>query len=362
LVSHSLQDFGSDKLPELLRALVEHRTRPEELRLVMLAWARFDAPGAYAWARKEAPMGARQSLTDQAMYAWGFTDGPAAMRLVDEIEDPELQGRLRTKAMDAWMRSDDRQGVTEYIASHPKARRRARFMLLLSGEVVKSDGLDEAMRWVESIPDDAERDMKLALFQNVAKLVAAADPELAADWFLAHRTRPYTEGALAFIIRRWVQRHPKRRPEAFEWLLAMSSDGIREGEREDAVGAGFRSWMQIDPDAAQQWLLTALPNPVLERAVNEAFRRLLPTDAGAAMAWVQQLEDESVRHTQSVRVGVRWRGEDRVAFDEWLGKNDLPEETRQEILAAPIRAQPPGQKKSSPKPKKKRRRAGAGGP
>jgi hypothetical protein len=362
LISRSLQDLGSDNLPELLTALLEQRSDPGEVRLAMHAWARFDAPGAYAWASEEAPAGARPKLTDQAIHAWASYDGAAAMRVVEAIEEPELKGRLRTKAMDAWMRGDDRQGVTQFIADYPEAKRRARFMMLLSGEAVKADGLDAAMRWVESIPDDAPREMKLALFHNVAKLVAAAEPIVAAEWFLEHRTRSYSEGALAFIARRWVQRHPDDRPAAFEWLLAMSSDGIREGERGAAISAGFRSWMQIDPDAAQLWLASALPNPALEPAVTEAYKRLLGTDPGAAMVWVQRLEDDAQRHKQSVRVGVRWRGEDRVAFDAWMKQSDLPEETRQEILAAPIPAQRATKGKPNSQPRKKRKAAAPGRP
>jgi hypothetical protein len=194
------------------------------------------------------------------------------------------------------------------------------------------------MRWVEAIEDDAPNEMKLAAFHNIAKLVAVRDPVSAAEWFLAHRTQPYTEGALTGIARRWVQRHPNDRPAAFEWLLAMSSDGIRAGERGKAIGGGFRAWIQMDPEAAQSWLLSALPNPVLDPAVKESYKRLLPTDPGASMEWVQRLDDEEVRRTESVRVGVRWRGKDPDAFDAWLEQSDLPEEIRQAILAAP---QPP---------------------
>jgi hypothetical protein len=223
-------------------------------------------------------------------------------------------------------------------------------MKLLAGEVVATDGMDAAMRWVEAISDDAPNEMKLAAFHNVVKMVAAEDPLRAAEWFLANRTRPYTEEALTGIARRWVQRHPNDRPAAFEWLLAMSSDGIRAGERGAAIGAGFRSWMQMDPEAAQSWLLSALPNPALDPAVSEAFKRLLPTDPGASMEWVQRLEDEAERHAESVRVGARWRGKDPDAFDAWLAKSDLPEETRQRILAAPQPPQLGARKKLNPKP------------
>lgn len=350
LISHALQDFGPDELPELLRVLVDRRMgiAPEEVRLFMLAWARFDAPGAYAWA-SEGPEGWRATLTGQALFAWAYYDGPAAIGVAEAVEGPQTMALLRQQAIDGWMRSGDKQGISEYIANFPEVKRRGRLVFLLAGEVYMREGKDAAMRWVEEIPDDA-KEFKRGAFTNISKMLAGDDPVRAAEWFLAHRTRSYTERALSGIARRWVQLFRDRRPAAFEWLLAMSSDGIRAGERDDAIAAGFRSWMQIDPEAAQPWLLSMLPNPALDPAVSEAFKRLLPTDPGAAMAWVQQLDDEAERHAESVRVGIRWRDKDPEAFDDWLKESDLPEETQQKILAAPQPSQRGALKNPKPKP------------
>jgi hypothetical protein len=334
LISRSLEDLGPENLPELLKVL-EGRNMgivPEEVRLVMIAWTRFDAPGAYAWANA-GPTKWRATLIDAAIYAWAYHDAPAVVRLVEEIEDLEIMAGRRRSMIEGWLRSDDKEGVSEYIANFPDMKRRGRLYFLLAGEVVMTEGRDGAMRWVEALPDDAPNQLKLGMFHHVANMVASSDPVRAAEWFLAHRTRPYSEGALSGIARRWVQHHD--RPAAFEWLLAMSSDGLRAEERADAITSGFRSWIQIDPEAAQPWLLSMLPNPALDPAIKEAVKRLLPTAPDTALAWARRFDDESERHNQSVRVGVRWRSKDPQGFDAWLKENDLPEETRQRILKAP---------------------------
>jgi hypothetical protein len=351
LISHSLQNFGPDDLPELMRVLVDRRMGivPEEVRQFMLAWARFDAPGAYAWA-SEGPMGWRRTLTGQAISAWAYYDGPAAMAVVDETEDPERMATLKQHALEGWMRSEDQLGVAEYLSTFSDMKRRGRSYHLLGGEVVMRHGTDGAMRWVEALPDDAPNNLKKSLFNSVAKFVANDDPVRAAEWFLEHRTRPYSAKALTAIARNWVQQG-RDRPGAFEWLLAMSSDGIREGEREDAIAKAFRAWIQTNPDGAQEWLLSVLPNPALDPAIKEVIKRLLPTDTGVSMEWTQRLDDEALRHSESVRVGIRWRGQDPGAFGDWLRKSDLPEEARQKILAAQQR--PPqrgGRVKGKPKP------------
>jgi len=334
LIGRSLQDLGSDRLPELLEALTIYRMgiETEEVRLVMLAWARFDPLGAYEWAL-EGPKNWRMILTNQAMFAWAYHDGPSALRKLESIEDPELKLRLRSAVTDGWMRSDDKLGATEYVANFPDLKRRGRLFFLLAGEIVMAEGKEGAMRWLDSLPDDAPNQVKLGLFHHIAMMVATEDPVSAADWFYENRTQYFSEGALSGIARRWVQHHD--RPAAFEWLLAMSSDGLRAGERDDAIADGFRSWMQIDPEAAQAWLLIQLPNRALESAIAEAVKRLLPTDPDKALEWALRLNDDDKRRTQLIRVGKRWRDKDPEAFSDWLKENDLPEEIRQKILVAP---------------------------
>ncbi len=351
LISDSLQDFGPDDLPELMRVLVDRRRGivPEEVRLFMLAWARFDAPGAYAWAN-EGPPRWRSTLTDAAIFAWAYRDGPAAMAVVDETEAPDRMVRLRQSAIEGWMRSDDKLLVAEYLSTIPDMKRRGRFYFQLGGEVVMKEGEEAAMRWVESLPDDAPHNLKGGLFNVIAKSVADDDPLRAAEWVLAHGANSYSKKAFSGVMRRWVQQHD--RPAAFEWLLALNPDEMQAGERDKAISMGFRSWIQIDPKSAQEWLLSVLPNPELDPAIGETIKRLLPIDPGASMVWVQRLDDEARRHSESVRVGKRWRGKDPEAFDKWLKESDLPEETRQKILAA---APPPQQQrgarmKRNPKP------------
>jgi hypothetical protein len=350
LISHSLQDFGPDDLPELMRVLVDRRRGivPSEVRLFMLAWARFDAPGAYAWA-SEGPPAWRKTLTGEAIFAWAYHDGPVAMAVVEETENPDRKIALTQSAIEGWMRGGDKQGVAEYLSTLPDMKRRGRFYFQLGGEVVMKEGTDAAMRWVEGIPADAPHNLKGGLFNVIAKAVADDDPKRAAEWTLAHSAEPYSKKALGGVMRRWVQQGD--RPAAFEWLLAANTDGMRAKDREDAIALGFRSWIQLDAKGAQEWLLSALPNPELDPAVKETIRRLLPKDPGASMVWAQRLDDEAKRHSESVRVGIRWRGKDPEAFNEWLKESDLPEETRQKILAAPPSPQQRGARmKRNPKP------------
>jgi hypothetical protein len=331
LISHALHDFGPDDVAEMKRVFVSRRVgfEMEEVRLAMLAWTRFDGPGAYAWA-SEWPSAWKRSLTAQSLWAWGFHDGAAAIRFVEEIEEPELKERLKNNALGGWMRSSDKDGVSEYIANFAALGPRGRLTFLLAGEVLMERGIDGAMRWVDDLPKDSPNDLKRVAFDHVAKSVATEEPVRAAEWFLVHRTHAYSGGALKGIARRWVQHHDP--PSAFEWLMEMSDDSDGAGQRDEAIATGFRSWIQTDSDAAQAWLLPMVPNPALDAAVLEASKRLTPKEASAAMAWAQRLDDESKRNRELIRVASRWKAREPDALGEWLSESDLSEETRQIIL------------------------------
>jgi hypothetical protein len=167
--------------------------------------------------------------------------------------------------------------------------------------------------------------------------VAAEEPVTAAEWFLEHHTHAYSGGALKGIVRRWVQHHDP--PSAFEWLMEMSDDSDGAGQRDEAISAGFRSWVQTDADAAQAWILTRVPNPALDSAVLEATKRLTPKEPSAAMALARLLDDESKRNRELTRVATRWKARDPDALGEWLKESDISEETRQIILAGLPRSQ-----------------------
>jgi hypothetical protein len=350
LITRALQDLGPDDLPELIRVL-EHQNmgiEPEEVELIMLAWTSFDAPGAYKWAI-EGPKNWQTTLAKNAMYGWGYHDGREAIRVAEAIEEEsDFKEMMKHNAIQGWLRGEDKEGVSEYIATYPDLKRRGRLFFLLAGEIVMSKGPEAAMRWVGGIDDDAPNNLKLGTFNHVAKMVATKDPKLAGEWVLEHGKRPYSEGALSGVALRWVQNHD--RPAAFEWLLSLDEDELLEGEREDAIAQGFRTWMQSGPIAAQEWLLAALPNPALQPAIREAIKRLAAADPGLAMEWVGRLDDEEERKVESIRVGLRWRKKEPAVFGEWLEESDLSEEIRQTILAAPQPQRRAVRKRSQPEP------------
>jgi hypothetical protein len=346
-VSAFLQQMDPDGLPAALRALEMRNigvTRGD-LQLFMLAWSRFDAPGAFAWARAY-PTQWRQTLMEQAIYAWGFRNAPAALRELEAVEDPELETRLRHALVEGWLRSEDRVGASEYIAAISNPRQRSRLASLLASETMR-DGPGAVMRWAEAVPETAPNDFKRGAYYHAAMLVAREDPRRAAEWFEAHRTQPYSAGSLEGIALQWSEYHD---PAAlFDWLRSLPAEGERSDEPAMAIGAGFRRWLQKQPGDAEAWLAAALPDPLLDRAIVELVLVLTPTSPASALAWSVRIDDEALRRSATLRAGRSWRGREPKAVEDWLAQQDLPEELEQAILAGG-RPTPAGRRRVGPTP------------
>ena len=339
-----LQDFGPDDVPAVIEIL-EARSigvSQEEVRLLMLAWSRFDAPGAFAWA-SDFPTPWRKLLMSQAMYAWGFRDGRAALRTLEGVEDPELLARLRPAMVEGWLRSDDREGVGEYIASIPEPRRRGRLIFVLAAETMR-DGVEAVIRWAEAVPEDAPNDFKQGAFYHASSVVARKDPRRAAEWFELHRTQPYSEGSAAGIALKWVRFHDP--PGLFDWLRSLPADGVRDGERGTAIADGFRIWLQNVPAEAETWLRAALPDPELDPAIAELVLHLYKSSPGSAVEWALRIQGEKLRRGRTIAAGRAWWRAEPEAVTAWLAESDLSEEVRQQIVRrrpvarAPAAAQP----------------------
>jgi hypothetical protein len=250
--------------------------------------------------------------------------------------------------VEGWLRSDDsdaRQGVAEYIAAIEEPRRRGRLTFLLAAEIMR-DGAEKVMRWAEAVPEDAPNDFKQGAFYRASSLVAHEDPLRAAEWFEAHRTRPYSAGSLSGIADEWARRHSP--PGLFDWLRNLPTDeGEGADERAAAIGDGFRLWLGRAPQEAEAWLSSELPDPELDPAVVELASQLSRSSPGSALEWAARIHDEKLRRNKLIRVGrVGWRA-DPEAVTAWLEKSDLPPELRKQIQrgrpSAAARPAPPAQ-------------------
>lgn len=330
-----MEALGPDELPAL-QAELEADSKgftPEAMRLLMLAWTRFDADGALAWARARPESRRRDALMEAAMYAWGFRNGRDALQALEALEaNAEPEAKLRAALVEGWVQSEDRLRASAYVATIEEPRRRSRLGFLLAGEAAR-DGPDAVIEWAEAVPADAPNEFKQIAFYHAVGVVAREDPQRAAAWLEANWTQPFRGRALDELARKWAQHHDP--PQFFGWIEQFQAAQGRADGLEDGIATAFRIWYTRAPEEAEAWLRSALPDPALDPAIRELVRKLAQSAPGEAVAWAAQLQDETERRASTFRAARLWLRDDPEAAQAWLAASDLPEAQRQAILRGP---------------------------
>ena len=330
LLTSFLRTLRPEDMPLTLAELEKNRAGidADEVRLFMLAWTRFDGPGAFATARNW-PTPWKTILMEQAMQAWGYNDGRAALAESEQIEDEELREKLQIALISGWISSDDRLGASEFAATVSEPRRRTRLALRLAGEA-KRDGVDAVIAWADAVPEDAPNDFKDVVFTHAAGVITRLDPKRVTTWYEGQMKHAYTSLGLRGIAGKWAQFHD---PKALiTWLDSLPIEEARESERVGAVGMAFRTWAPLAPEEAEAWLESAPDGPTRDVAIDEFARATIDADPTNALRWVGQITDYELRRKRTLRFTRLWFAQDPHAAGTWLETADIPKAWQKQIM------------------------------
>lgn len=331
----SLEGLAPDTLNDYLAVLHDRRVgvSDEELRVVMLAWARFDAPGAFAWSMaQDSDWSGR--LQKAAIYAWAYSDPQAASAALANLPQRGTEkSPLRVELMAGWRVNGDVEGLTAELIAMAPGRDRENMTTALLAQVGKQ-GSDAVIAWADAIALDAEGGYKRVAFNRASGVVARADPEKAARWYEAHRGQEYAEKSLSVIARRSIDHHD---PEVlFAWLGALPPlpGNEMDPEQTHAIAQAMKWWLRRDPEAAQAWVnsfeqVPAVYDPALASIAQFHLRKDLPF----AVQWATRIQDETLRSEYVVKAARRWYRRKPDAAGEWLATAEISEEERAQITA-----------------------------
>lgn len=335
LLTSYLRVMGPEDLEAALAEVERFRVgiTADEVRLFMFAWMRFDAPAAFAAAR-DWPTQWRKVLMEQAMHAWGFSDGRAALAEWERIEDEELQKSLRKPLVNGWATSRDLAGVTEYAATIEEPRGRNKLVHRLAAETIR-DGPDAVIAWAESVPMDAPNGFKQEVLIHALGAVARVDPERAAPWYERHINQPYSEQALRNLASRWARYHD---PEALvAWIETLPFEEAYEHERVSGIRSAVRVWSADAPGAVEAWLESAAPSPSRDMAIKEFVRATIEESPSSALRWAGAIEEKVERRITTFKYARSWYMRDAEAAERWLAEADIPSSWRPKIFDIPQR-------------------------
>jgi len=323
-----LQGLSPENLDEALALFAEKRVGVSagEVRVFMLAWARFDPEAAFEWAKSwTTPW--RTILEGGAIHAWAYRDPKGAVAALGKLDEPHRE-ELHQNLIRGWARGEDKHGVTDYVLSLPQGRQRLAFVRLVVGEVQK-DGIDAVIDWAEAVPDDGPNSAKEIAFRSALRVVAQWDARRAGAWFEAHRESAYAPPTIQMIALKWVDYHDP--PTLFEWLAGLPDDETRR----DGVRAGFTRWLKESPEEAGTWLRGATLTAALDPAVAVFAREVSRSSSESAIEWAEHIQDELLRRQTITPILRMWNRHDPKAVRAWMADHDVPEPVRQAIVNSP---------------------------
>jgi len=325
-LTNFLQGLTADNLPEVLE-VIHSRLRflgEEELELIMLAWARFDAEGAFtdtlSW-----PTHSQERAAAAAIAAWAHYDPENAVVGLHLVENLRLRGILKDDLVRGWINSPHKEGVSEFLAEMKPSLRRQKYITRLTEEYIRM-GPEELMSWAESIPDDqAHKDYKAMAFEKAANTLASVDPIKASKWIERNLQGEYSSGAPLLVARRWQANDAK---SAFEWVVSLPE---YKG-RERVIDQVFSDFLRKKPKAAESMIRNKAPAEYLDPAVRVLVKNNVKIEPSIAMDWAAFVHDPKLQDEIRVRVGRYWLRNDSDVAKAWLNESELPEKTIESIF------------------------------
>ncbi|MGI9242465.1 MAG: hypothetical protein ACR2RV_16825 [Verrucomicrobiales bacterium] len=274
---------------------VLHGMESEErdMAVTLAGWAGSDAAGALAWFNGLSDEERAKSGELKAGMVHGLADGDpmAAANFVFELGeggDRQAEGLLR----------------------------------IVTGEMLRSVGPEEASRWSESLP---EGELRASAMDSVANRFVAENPVAAAAWAERFADQPESARVIEEVGDEWAERDPVA---AVGWLETLDTgEGKTQG-----LHSAFSEWVKRDPLAASEHLVAMTDSPERDSAIGGFVRRLAWEDPQSAIAWAGEISDAGAREQTLVRAGQAMFQRDADGAREWLQGSGLSAEAQQQVL------------------------------
>jgi hypothetical protein len=298
-------------------------------------WAGFDPKSAFDWAANDW-RGGCGTVTSAVARIWAHSDPKAALEAVRKLRYPG-QVEMGNEAIWAGWDEGGQPGLGEMLHTG-SVRDQQRVAAILARRRVIQLGLDGAIHWVESFPDES---MRPILSVRVASVAASISPETArkaAEWAtpqIVAAARP--TGFPRRIGTRWIRHDPKG---ALAWLQSLPA-GL---DRDDGVAESFRDWLLTDFDAAVAWIHEQTQGDIpqwTEPAISIFAKTNGTARPQETLELVARLQDAELRDSSAVVLLVHWMKKDRPAAEAWLAKATISDDVRQRVEIGVNAPRPP---------------------
>ncbi len=320
--SQLLDSLTPENAPALLESLTTNRASGDQWRLFLYAWGATDGPAAIAHA--ETLQGGRKDrFLEAALPGWAGKNPSAATTWLESLEEGDAKNRQRANLV-AGLADHDIALATAYALNRATLgdKQAETYLHTVAEEELRKNGPAAATTWGQSLPDGK---LKATALTRIAEAYAGENPSAAAVWAAPFANTSYGPTVVAQIGNQWAERDPKA---AVAWLSTLDEGTARS----DGTYSALRGWTRRDPMAASEYLAALPPSPSKDSAVSGFARSLAREDPESAVIWAKTIGDESSRLKTLTRAGQSWFLRDPTQATQWLQSANLPESAQQAIL------------------------------
>ncbi len=288
-------------------------------------WTALDPEAAFEATRRW-PLNDPKLGFPAVMRAWARTDPVGARLQLESIVSPERrQSAMRALAL-GWSDSGNERELIQYLENEQEGAGRQRALQVAAAAMVASRGIDQAMDFARSIPEQSAGGLKLQFARRIATAITQVDPERGVEWALEHAGGEGGDSILLHVASTWIRTEPEK---TMAWLRQQPAGTSRDAAMREA----YRKWLMNARADALAWLRETGGPPELEPAMELFASATGFEDPIRGLEWAERIESLDLRERAVVAIGRTWLAKDPDAALAWLESADLPASWRERIEA-----------------------------
>ncbi|MCH7600793.1 MAG: hypothetical protein IH973_13645 [Myxococcales bacterium] len=301
-----------------------------DTELLIHFWAMHDPVSATHWTIDDGPVAYRIPLFIAALTMWAKLDPVAAVAAGEAwLSRPDVGNVIPLALVRGWYSAGDPPELAVFIANQSAGVLRQRSIKAYLRARMQAEGSESVMSWALAVSEDDES-YKRSIFRQTAQVVTTYDRNAGMAWCAAHCDGPYGKDLRRLIAARllddgasalvWIS----TAPPSHETNLAVRTtySSWVKLERREAM-----DWMAAQGTGGKvaDWLKPALPVYVRQLALD------VPMEA---IQWAEQIERDGDREYALVAVVKSWLNLDRDAAMAWLDASSLSDEAKARVAPA----------------------------
>jgi hypothetical protein len=256
--------------------------------------------------------------------SWASMDGDASLAWVQSLPNSNGKQSALASIAEEIVRSNPLQAFT--IAQLlPEGYTRENLQKNLVLQSIAYGQSDQAVAWVQNLPDGAMRDR---LLPDVLDGLAKQSPVDAARLAALLPGGLTQNAAIMNIVAQWSSSAPQA---AADWIAMFPEGDVRNNAIQSLVG----QWTMQDSAAPGKWLLSLPDSLEKQDALGSYVSQLCAYEPSLALNYVNYIQDDNIRETQMENIARSWLRIDRSSAETWLAGANLAPEVKQQLLSEP---------------------------